>query len=216
MAEANKKVGTKQTKVRRTRIEDVISFAMAHPIRIEILMLLNEAIYTPNELAQMIGKPLHSVNYHVNELANDGAIELAKTERVGNWTRHYYHAVKQPAVSEEEALTMTPQQRQVIAGVTLQCAMAEAMSALRAGDMVTDPSFVFLSWRWFNVDEQGREEMMLEFIESWRRVQEIEARSTARRGKSGEEAITMIVTSLGYPRRRSASGPPWAQQENPS
>jgi DNA-binding transcriptional ArsR family regulator len=207
---------TKQKKVRRRRIEDVISFALAHPIRIEILMLLNEAVYTPNELAQIIGKSLHTVNYHVSELADDGAIELARTENVGNWTRHYYHAVKQPYVSEKEALEMTPQQRQVVAGVTLQCAMAEAMSALRAGDMVTDPSNVFLSWRWFNVDREGQGEMMKELIESWRRIQEIEARSAARRAGSGEPAVTMIATSLGFPRRREATGAPWTQEGNPS
>ena len=208
--------GTKQKKAQRKRIEDVISFALAHPIRIEILMLLNEAIYTPNELSQLIGKPLHTVNYHVSELADDGAIELARTENVGNWTRHYYHAVKQPEVSEEEALKMTPQQRQVIAGVTLQCAMAEAMSALRAGNLVADPSNVFLSWRWFNVDREGQAEMMQELIESWQRIQEIEARSTARRADSGEEAVTMIAASLGFPRRRGANGPPWTQEGNPS
>jgi DNA-binding transcriptional ArsR family regulator len=202
--------------VRRTRIEDVISFALAHPIRIEILMLLNEGIYTPNELAQVIGETLHTVNYHVNELANDGAIELARTENVGNWTRHYYHAVRQPEVSEAEALKMTPQQRQVIAGVTLQCAMAEAMSALRAGNMTAAPSDVFLSWRWFNLDRQGQKELMQELIESWQRVQEIEARSAGRRAHSGEQATTMIVTSLGFPRRRTSSGPPWTQEGNPS
>jgi DNA-binding transcriptional ArsR family regulator len=201
---------------RRKHIEDVISFALAHPIRIEILTLLNEAIYTPNELAQIIEKPPHTVNHHVNELANDGAIELARTEKVGNWTRHYYHAVKQPYVSEEEALAMTPQQRQVMAGVILQCLTAESMAALRAGNMVSDPSRVFLSWRWFNVDRQGQEEIMEELVESWERIHQIEARSAARRAQSGESAVTMIVASQCFQRSRPTSGPPWPQQTDSS
>jgi DNA-binding transcriptional ArsR family regulator len=206
---------TKKKRARRKRIEDVISFALAHPIRIEILTLLNEAIYTPNQLAQVIGEPLHTINHHVNELANDGAIELARTENVGNWVRHYYHAVRQPYVSNEEALRMTPQQRQVMAGVTLQCAVAEAMAALRAGNMVADPSNVFLSWRWFNVDREGQKEIISEVIESWKRVQEIEARSTARRIESGEPAVTVIVASQSFPRRRGTSSPPWPLEGDP-
>ena len=208
------KATTKAKGQRRKSIEEVVSYALGHRIRIEVLTLLNEAVYTPNELAEILGEPIGTITHHVSELADGGAIELARTEQAGNWTRHFYRAVEQPYVSEEEALAMTPQQRQIIAGVVLQSIMAESMSAFWAGNMIDDPSNVLLSWRWFNVDGEGQGEIIEELAASWERIQEIEARSTARRAESGEDAVSVIVAMQGFLRSRSSSKPP-APQGNP-
>jgi DNA-binding transcriptional ArsR family regulator len=199
---------SKEKGQRSKSIEEIVSYAMGHRIRIEILTLLNERVYTPDEISKFLNEPLSKLSHHINELVEGGAIELAKTEQVRNWTRHYYRAVEQPYVSEEEALAMTPQQRQIYAGVTLQCMMAESMSAFWAGNLVDDPSHVLLSWRWFNVDREGQGEIMAELVESWERIQEIEARSTARRTKSDEDAVTFIVAMQGFRRSRKSLRPP--------
>jgi uncharacterized protein (DUF924 family) len=99
---------------------------------------------------------------------------------------------------------MPIKQRQIMAGVTLQCAMAEAMSAFWAGNLVNDPRIVVMLWRWFNVDQKGQEEITQELAESWGRIQEIEARSTARRAESKEEATSVIVSMQGFPRSRTS------------
>jgi DNA-binding transcriptional ArsR family regulator len=185
-------------------IEEVVSYALGHRVRIEILALLNEDIYTPNELAEILGETIGTITHHVNELADGGAIELARTEQAGNWTRHYYRAVEQPFVSEEEAAAMTPQQRQIIVGLILQSIMAESMSAFWAGNMINDPARTFLAWRWFNVDEEGKREITDELAASWERIQEIEARSTTRRSQSNEEAVSIVVSLQGFQRSRSS------------
>lgn len=192
-------------------IEEVVSYAVGHRIRIEILALLNEGTYTPDQIANLLGEPLGKVTHHISELADGGAIELAKTEPVRNATRHYYRAVAQPYVSEEEAARMPPQQRQIIVGLILQSVMAESMSAFWAGNMINDPEHTMLAWRWFNVDRQGKREITDELASSWRRIQDIEARSAARRGESGEDAVSMIVALQGFQRSRSSlSDPPSA------
>jgi DNA-binding transcriptional ArsR family regulator len=190
-------------------IEEVVSYALGHRIRIEILALLNEGTYTPDEISKILGEPLGKVTHHISELADGGAIELAKTEPVRNATRHYYRAVAQPYVSEEEAARMPPQQRQIIVGLILQSVMAESMSAFWAGHMIEDPEHTMLAWRWFNVDRQGKREITEELASSWRRIQDIEARSTARRNESGEDPVSMIVALQGFQRSRSSlSDPP--------
>ena len=204
---------TKKQKRGKT-IEEVVSYSLGHRTRIEILTLLNEAVYTPDEIAEILGEPLGRVTHHVNELVDRGAIELAKTEPARNWTRHYYRAVEQPYISEEQALMMTPQQRQIFAGVVLQSIMVESMSAFWAGNLIDDPSHTLLSWRWFNVDQEGQDEIMEELSDSWERIRQIEARSTARRLKTKEEAISMIVAMQGFKRSRPSHRPP-APQENP-
>ena len=154
------------------------------------------------------------MTHHVNELVDRGAIELARTEPARNWTRHYYRAVEQPLITEEQALKMTPQQRQIFVGVVLQSIMVESMSAFWAGNLIDEPSQTLLSWRWFNVDRQGQFEIIDELAESWDRIEQIQARSAARRIESEEEAISMIVAMQGFRRSRPSSRPP-APQANP-
>jgi hypothetical protein len=193
---------------RRKSIEEVVGYALNHWIRVEILTLLNEATYTPDELSQVIGEPTNKVSNHVRELLEAGSIELAKTEKVRNADQHYYRAVEMPFYSDEEAEAMTPQQRKVTAGLTLQCMTAEAMSALQAGKLSDDPTGVLLAWRWFNLDEQGRADLTREQAENWERVREIEVESTNRRAESGEDAVSIVVAHMGFERARTAPRPP--------
>ncbi len=187
---------------RSKSIEEVVSYAVGHRIRVQVLTLLNEGVYTPDEISRIIDEPLNKVSHHVSELLDAGSIELAKTEQVRNTTRHYYRAVEMPFYSDEEVEAMPVQQRQVGAGLILQSIMAEAMSAFWAGKM-QDPR-VCLAWRWFNVDEQGRQELAEEMARSWDRVQEIEADSINRTAESGEEPTSMIVASMCFERERTA------------
>ncbi len=207
-------------------IEEVVSYAVGHRIRIEVLAVLHEGAYCPNELAEMIGEPLGRVAHHVNELLDAGSIELARTERVRNTTRHFYRAVELPEppsqatpppqtdmisprfYSDEEFAAMPPQQRQTTAGLILQACMAEALAALWAGKMIDDPR-VWLSWRWFNVDPQARAEIADEQARSWKRIEEIEAEATARLAESGEEPVSIVVNTQAFERSRtSATSPP--------
>lgn len=189
-------------------VENALSYAISDQWRIEILAILNEGIRTREELAKMIGVLPVAIKHHLKELLNEGSIEIAHTEPVGNLLQHYYRAVRMPLYSDEEVAAMAPEARQAIAGVTLQAIVAEALAAFGAGTMVDDPR-LWLSWRWFHVDGQGREDIAQEQACSWARVQEIEAESAGRCAKSGEATTSIIVTSLGYVRSRRAatSGP---------
>ncbi|MEX2107172.1 MAG: winged helix-turn-helix domain-containing protein [Solirubrobacterales bacterium] len=187
---------------RKKSIEEVVGYAVSHRIRVHILIVLNEGTYTAAQIAQIIGEPLNNVSNHIRELVDAGSIELAKTEPKGNVLQHFYRAVEMPFYSQEEAEAMTPEQRQVTAGLVVQSASAEVMAALWAGKLA-DPR-TCLAWDWFNVDEQGREDIEAEQKRSWERIQEIEAEATNRRAESGEEAQSMLVTLFGYERARKA------------
>jgi DNA-binding transcriptional ArsR family regulator len=188
-------------------VEEAVSYAVGHRIRIEILAILNEGVRTPDELARLTHQPLTRVGHHIKELLEDGSIELAYLKPVRNTVQHYYRAVEVAFHSDDEVTAMPPEARQAIIGVTLQAVMAEALAAFWAGKMVEDPR-VWLSWRWFNVDMQGREDIADEQARSWARVQEIEAESAARCVGSGKSTTSIIVTSLGYVRSRTSSSPP--------
>lgn len=188
-------------------IEEVIAYAVGHKIRVQVLTILSEGVFSPDEIAEIVGESTGKVSHHIKELLDGGSIELVRTEQVRNTLRHFYRAVEMPYYSDEEYAAMTPYQRQITVGLFLQTVMAEIMAAFWAGKMVDDPR-VWLTSRWFNVDQQGREEIADEQKRSWERVREIEARAINRCAESGEEAKSVIVAQLGFMRERTGPTPP--------
>ena len=188
-------------------VEDSLSYSWGHEFRIKILAILNEGCYSPEELSKTLRLPMSTIGHHISALLADGSIEVAHVRPVRNTLQHFYRAIKMPFFTDEEIAAMPPELRQVTAGVILQASTAEAMAALWAGKMMHDRR-VWLSWRWFNVDRQGRSDIADEQAGSWSRVQGIEAESSGRMVESGEKPTSIIVTSLGFERCRNAPVPP--------
>jgi DNA-binding transcriptional ArsR family regulator len=187
-------------------IEEAVSYAVGHRIRIEVLCLLNEQSYSAQGLARIIRQPLSTVTHHIEELLKAGSIEVARTERVRNINQNFYRAVQIPFLDDEEMDAMSTEAKQEIYGLILQASIAEALASFSAGKISADPRVV-LAWRWFNVDAQGRRDIADEQARSLGRIRDIEAESTSRRAASGEDAQSIIVTSFGYERSRTSPIP---------
>lgn len=195
------------TKGKKDRtVEEAVAYAVAHRIRVEVLSALNERSYSAVELAQIVHQPLSTVGHHVEELLKSNSIEVAYTKRVRNITQSFYRAIEMAFYDDEEIASWPFEKRQEFYGLILQNATAEALASLWAGKISNDPR-TWLSWRWFNVDEQGRQAIADEQARSWERVSEIEAESTARQLESGEESRSIIVSSFGFERSRTPPTP---------
>lgn len=191
---------------RRDR-SSALSYALGHRLRIEILVLLNEGPRSPSELARELREPLSKVTHHVTELVNDGSIELAEVRQQRNTLEHVYRATR-PSENSQEAWSEKPMaERHVEAGLLLQRLLAEHLAAFDAG-AITEDEHVGLLWRWLNVDQEGRIEIAKEQEASWKRMEEIEARSVGRRADSGEPAQSIVVSSLAHRRVRPTKWPP--------
>lgn len=192
---------------RRKRIEEVVTYAVGHRTRVQILIILNEGTFTPGQIAHIIGEPLNRVSNHIRELVDAGSIELAKTEPVRNTILHFYRAVEMPEYSAEDLAAMTSVQRQVIAGLVIQSAFAELMASLWAEKMNND-ELVWLVWDWFNLDRQARQEVADEQKSFWERMREIEVDSINRQAETGEKSRSIIVSMFGFERARKGPNPP--------
>lgn len=191
---------------RGKKIEDVVAYAVGHRIRVLILIVLNQGIYTTGEIADIIGEPLNRVSNHMRELVDAGSIEIADTEKKRGTYQHYYRAVEIPFYSEKEIEEMPWQQRQVTAGLVIQSYLAEVLAGLRAGKMADDPR-AWLAWNRFNLDEEGRREVADEQEDHWQRLEAIKARSVNRVAESGEDTVPYIVSVLGFERALKAPKP---------
>jgi DNA-binding transcriptional ArsR family regulator len=186
----------------KKKIEDVITYALGHRTRVEILIALNEEAFTAQGLADRLGQSQSNVGNHLQRMLEDGSIEIAKEEKKNNFTLFWYKAVEIPVYTTKEAQEMTPLQRKMTVGAIVQTGLAEIMAALRAGTLSNPSSILF--WDWYNLDAQGREEFDIESHRYLERLREIEVASTNRRAESGEDGDSMLVKLAVFRRARKA------------
>jgi DNA-binding transcriptional ArsR family regulator len=188
-------------------VEDAVSYAWGHRIRLEIVVALHDGPQTADGLARIVQRPLSTVSHHIEELLKDGLIGIAKTERVGNLVQTYYRVIELAQFSQEKVAAMTPGERHALLALVVQSATTEAMCSLRAGKMTHDPR-IHLAWDRYTLDKQGREDLADEQTRSWERMKEIACESANRRAKTGEPGRSYIVTSFGYERSRNVAPVP--------
>ena len=75
--------------------------ALAHPIRMKILNILDERTATPKELAEVLGLPLENVSYHVRTLKDFGFIKLERTRQVRGAVEHHYKVAARPRIGDK-------------------------------------------------------------------------------------------------------------------
>ncbi len=73
-------------------IDQRIIKALAHPLRVEILAILNDRMASPNELSKELEEGLSQVSYHVKVLRDFDMIRMVKTEPRRGAVEHYYRA----------------------------------------------------------------------------------------------------------------------------
>lgn len=66
--------------------------ALAHPLRGQILTLLEAGRRSPSEIAETLGRPLGAVSYHVRYLRGLDLIRLVGTEPRRGAVEHFYEA----------------------------------------------------------------------------------------------------------------------------
>jgi len=77
---------------------DDLFIALAHPVRRRILReaIADEGELSPKGLARELDQPLPRLSYHVRVLAQCGALELARTQKIRGSTQHFYRAAVAP------------------------------------------------------------------------------------------------------------------------
>lgn len=81
--------------------DPAIAKALAHPLRVRLLSLLEQRTASPNEIAKEIGAPLANVSYHVRQLERLGLIKLVKETPRRGAVEHYYRLDARPSFSDE-------------------------------------------------------------------------------------------------------------------
>src|SRR5918999_5879495 len=114
-------------------VDPRIAKALSHPMRARILMILNERVASPNEIADEIGERLPNVSYHVRALLDLECIELVDTAQRRGAIEHYYRAVVRPFFSDRDWKRLPRSGRQAISDAALRIIWEDVAAAIEAG-----------------------------------------------------------------------------------
>jgi len=183
--------------------------ALAHPLRVEILAILNERMASPNELSKELEEGLSQVSYHVKVLKDFDCIEMVKTEPRRGAVEHYYRATERAFLTDSDWQTLPASIKPGVSASVIELALGDVVGALGAGtfDAREDRH---LSWTPGVVDEQGWDESVELVNETLERIIAIHADSAKRLAKSGDPGIPATAVLLNFeglpPEAKSAKG----------
>lgn len=171
--------------------------ALAHPLRVEILTILNERMASPNELSKELDEGLSQVSYHVKVLKDFECIEMVKTEPRRGAVEHYYRATARAFLSDADWQKLPDSIKPGMSAAFVRALIDEVVIALNSGTFdARDDRHI--SWTPGFVDEQGWEETVDLAAETLERVIKIHADSAKRLTKSGEEGIPATMVVLNF------------------
>jgi DNA-binding transcriptional ArsR family regulator len=98
------------------QVEQRLIKALAHPIRMRALTILNRRVASPTEIAQELGEPLGVVSYHVRILEELKCIELVRTTPRRGAIEHHYRAIERAWLSDEQVARIPPSLRRTLSG----------------------------------------------------------------------------------------------------
>jgi DNA-binding transcriptional ArsR family regulator len=176
-------------------VDPRIAKALSHPMRARILMILNERVASPNEIAEDIDERLPNVSYHVRALLDLGCIELVDTAQRRGAIEHYYRAVVRPFFSDSDWKRIPRSGRQAISDSILQIIWEDLSDSIRAGTFEgrTDRH---LTHSRMLLDEEGWSELTKYLSGVLAEVEKIESRSKARLKKSADGAAIPTTFAL--------------------
>lgn len=166
--------------------------ALGHPLRVEILQILNERDASPNELTDLLEVPLGNVAYHTRVLERCGCVELVRTAQRRGAVEHYFRAVPRSYIGHQEWRKVPRSVRSGVSGVSVDSFMTRVIEALQAGT-IDDREDTTLSWMSMAVDEVGWVQAAEVLDEAIARLQTVHEQSRRRLEMTGGEPTSMIV-----------------------
>lgn len=186
-----------KTKKKKDGVEQIVAKAFAHPLRVQILIILNERVASPNLLAQELNQSLNLVAYHVRVLEKYDCIELVDTKQRRGATEHFYRATRRQFLTDSEWSRMPESLRPGLSGAMLKALFDDVEEAVQKDtfDALEDRH---LSRTPMVVDKQGWSDVASLLSDTLDRVLEIQAESSQRIAGSDEDGMLAKVMMLHF------------------
>jgi DNA-binding transcriptional ArsR family regulator len=180
-------------------IDSRLARALEHPIRVEILALLQEGPSSPAQIQrQMDNVSLNLISHHMKVLKDLECVELVETVNKKGARVHIYRAKVRPIIPDEVWAELTPTARKPLLTAMLSSISVDLVESLRAGiiDEILDAHF---SRSVVKLDREGWSEISSLLNQILREVAEIGTKSLSRAKASGETPVSTTVALLQFP-----------------
>jgi DNA-binding transcriptional ArsR family regulator len=189
--------------------------ALAHPLRVQILRVLQGRVASPSELAEELDARLGNVSYHMRVLERLEVIELVKTKPRRGAVEHYFRARGKLRITDKAWAQVPEIVKDAMVAATLEQITRYVHTAASIGGF--EDQHAHLTRHALVLDKQGFTELAGAMRELIDQALEIEAASAVR-AKKGDHAEDEINTglvmmlfeaappSVGIPSQEAASG----------
>jgi DNA-binding transcriptional ArsR family regulator len=176
--------------------------ALGHPIRYRALIILNERVASPSEIATELGESLGVVSYHMRTLEALGCIELVRRAQRRGAVEHYYRAIVRPWIPDEQILDLPKSLRQTLTASTFNLLVEDVVAASK-GDGFERPDHCMVRY-WLFLDEEGWQELSGLLQTVLERAMVLAGEAQNRVIESGEEGMIPAILGIQLFERRTA------------
>lgn len=159
--------------------------ALSHPLRVQILRLLEDRDMSPVEISGQLGLPVNRVSYHMRQLARFDLIKLAKTTPRRGAVEHHYRLQARPRISDKAWGQVPEIVKQAMTGAAVEQILAHVHANAVSGGF--DRSDAHLSRSDVTLDARGWKEASEALTRTLKRLDQIHANSAQRLKKSNHE-----------------------------
>ncbi len=194
---AKSKTKSAQKGKKASGVDQKLVKALAHPLRVEILMILNERMASPNELSKELDEGLSQVSYHVKVLKDFDCIEMVKTEPRRGAVEHYYRATSRAFLADRDWKHLPDSIKPGVSASVFESMVEDVVGSMQTGTF-NKRDDVHMSWTPGVVDEQGWNESTDLVNETLEKIMKIHSGSAKRLAKSGETGVPATVVLMNF------------------
>jgi DNA-binding transcriptional ArsR family regulator len=173
--------------------DPMIAKAYAHPLRIEIMGLLDNRVASPRELAIELGASLPTTSYHVRQLASLKLIKLVRRRQKRGSIEHFYTGIVRPRMYDDVWSKIPRVVKRAIIGGRLSQLGQEVFTAAEAGGF--DREDIHITRTRMTLTHEGWREISEGLAALLERFDQIKAEDAARLAED-QDAVGIEATAV--------------------
>lgn len=175
--------------------------ALAHPLRIQIMGVLERQDASPKEISAELGVPIANVSYHMRQLKSMGLVRIVKRTQRRGAIEHHYRADRKPQISDKTWDQIPDLVKQAMTGAALEQTMRQVKAGAEMGGFERPEAH--LSRTHVTLDDKGWADLAAIYRKLLEEVDRVGVESTKRLEESDHDggasatAVLMLFEGVG-------------------
>jgi DNA-binding transcriptional ArsR family regulator len=179
-------------------LDQRLAKALAHPLRVRILEVINERPISPVAFTRELDGPaLSQISYHFRVLEKHGCIECIEEVKRRGSMEHIYQGTRRALFDDADWAKLPPSIQGGVSATMLNGLLTKAVQSFEAGSFDAR-SDRHISWISMSLDQQGWERFIALLALMLDQVMELHAAAAERLAKTQEAAIPVTFGALGF------------------